>query len=83
MCFGGTRHFGDAPSDFGTCDDQLGLTVIIRLGRIERFEEGIHIMTINGLDIEAIGFEAFARVFTLRHICHRIQCDVVGIVNED
>ena len=80
--FRGAGDFGDAFSDERLRDDELRLT-----GRglriFKRCEECAEIVAINRLNAPLDRLETLRRIFALRGVRHRIECHVVGVVNED
>ena len=63
---------GDAFADQGLGDDQLRLAAAGGLGALECRIKGIHLVTIDGLHVEADGLEALGRIFTLGGLGHGI-----------
>jgi hypothetical protein len=76
-------HFRNAFSDQRLRHNHLRLAVIAFLRRIERVEKRLHILAVNLLDIETVGFEAFPGVLALRNLGHGIKRDGVVVVNEN
>ena len=50
---------------------------------LERGVERFKIVAVDGMHVIPIGSKAFPGVFALRHLGHRIEGDVVRIVNQD
>jgi hypothetical protein len=63
--------------------DQLWFSVAIRFGTGNGGVEGVEIVTIDLHRVPAEGFEALAGIVALRHHRHRVESDIVGIINQD
>ena len=76
-------HFRDAFPDQGMGDDHLRFPVVALLCDMERVEEGLHVLAVDFLHVEAISAEARAGVFALRFLRHRVEGNGVGVVDQD
>ena len=83
MTCGRSRDLRNALADDRLGLDQLRLAVAVRLRRGDRSMEGVEIMTIDLHRVPAEGLETLAGVVALRHFGHRVEGDVVGIIDED
>lgn len=83
MALGGAFNAGDALTDDGFGDDELGLAVFGRLGGFHRFRDGFQVVSIDLAHVPAQGFIHGAGVGKLGAFCGGVQRDVVGVVNED
>ena len=83
MCLAGSRDFRNAFSDQRLRHDHLRLSVVALLRGLERIEKRLHVVSVDLLDLEAVGFETLPSVFALGHVCHCIERDSVVVVNED
>ena len=83
VALGGALHFGDAFANNGFCDDELRFPALAPLGPVEGLEDGGEIVPIDGLHIPRDRLEALRHTLALRLDRHRIEGDVVGVVNED
>src|SRR2546423_15413799 len=64
-------------------DDQLRFAVVVFLRVVERVEKGLHVLAVDFLGIESVSLEPRGGVFALRRSCWSVECDGVGIVNQD
>ena len=83
MALGGAGHFGDAFADDGFGDDHLGPAVVVGLGFFQRHGEDRQIVAIHRHGIPTLGHEELFGIFALRDRGHRVERDIVGIINED
>ncbi len=75
--------FRDALADCSLRDDDRWLAVVVGLGVSDRFLDRSQIVAVNGDRIPALGDEIRFGIFALRLCCHRVECDVVGVIDED
>ena len=80
---GGAGDFRDAFPDQRLRDDHLRLAVVALLGLVQRAQERGHVVAIDGLHVPAERLKALAGVLALRRVRHRVERDVVRIVDED
>ena len=64
-------------------DDELRFPVITLLRNVERIEKLRHVLPVDFLDVESVGFETRAGIFALRRLRHRVERDRVRIVNQN
>ena len=83
MCLVGACNFGDAFADKRVRNDELRFPVIAPLRHVKCIEKLSHVVAIDFLNIEAVCFHSFARVFALRFLRRGIERDCVRIVNEN
>jgi hypothetical protein len=83
MPFGGSGHLRDSPGDFGFGFDELRLARGGMLRFLKRRQKGSHVVTIHPLHVESIGLVALAGILALGFAGHGVECDVVGIVDND
>src|SRR5260370_41567102 len=75
--------FRNAFADEGVRDDKLWSSIISLLCDIQRVEKLLHVVAIDLLDVESVRFESHAAIFALRLLRCRVECDGIGIVDED
>jgi hypothetical protein len=80
----GSRHLGNALANQGVCQDEAWLAAL------RSPSAGQHVVDLHEIvslvevqNFVAVGFEALGSVFTLRLDGHRVQRDVVGVVDQD
>ena len=64
--FVSARHFGNSFADQSMRDNELRFAVIAAPCDIERIKKFSHVMTIDLLDIKAVGLHPFAGILALR-----------------
>ena len=77
MTLGCACHFGDAATDLGLGDDELGLAVVVAFRIRKGFRDDVQIVAIDRDDIEAVSFITLCRVFALRDVGHRIESHII------
>ena len=60
-----------------------GLPLPAFFARSNAAEEGLHLVPVDGLHVEADGLEALGRVLALRLLRHRVERHGVRVVDED
>ena len=60
-----------------------GLPLSRSFRHVQRIEKLLHVLAVDFLDIEAVGLEAFAGVFALGCLRHRVERDGIRIVDQD
>ena len=81
--FRGPFHLRNSFSDKRVRNDELRFPVVTLLRDIERIEKLRHVLAVYFLHIESVSFETRAGVFALCHLCHGVERDGVGIVNQN
>ena len=82
VCFARSRHLGDPFPDERFCHDQLRLASP-RLRFVVSPQELLHVLPVHLLHVPPIGFITGDGVFALREQGHRVEGDIVRVVNED
>jgi len=80
---GGAFHLRDAFSNQGFAGDELGMAVSGGLGLFEHVGKDLHVLGVDLIGFETVGFEALAGVLALRFGGHGIESDAVVVVEED
>ena len=75
--------FWDALADSGLGDDDLGLTVIVGFSLGDSVVNRSEIMTVDGHSVPTLRSEVGLRVLALSLVGHRVESDIVGIVDQD
>src|SRR5882724_7631522 len=83
MRFVGALDFRDAFTDERVRNDELRFAVIAFLRDLEGVEKLLHVLAIDLLDVESVRFESRASIFALRLLRCRVECDGIGVVDED
>src|SRR5882724_5079849 len=83
MRFVGALDFRDAFTDERVRNDELRFAVIAFLRDLEGVEKLLHVLAVDLLDVESVRFESRAGIFALRLLRCRVECDGIGIVDED
>src|ERR1700738_161074 len=73
----GPGHFRYPFPDQSVRDDKLRLSVIALLSDVEGVEKSLHVVALDFLDIESVGFEPGTGVFALRVLGRSIERDRV------
>ena len=79
----GALHLGDPLCDDCLHEDELGLAALRLFRPVERLQERRHVVAVHRLDVPSDRPEPEGRVLALRHIGHRVERDVVRVVEED
>ena len=79
----GAFDFRDALADGGLGDDDLWLSVIAGLSLGNSFADRSKIMTVDAHSVPTLRGEVGLRVLALGLLCHRVESDIVGIVDQD
>ena len=77
------RNFRNAFPNQRVHNDEFRFAVVILFRVVQRIKKRLHVLPVDFLDIEAVRLEAGARVFALRRSCRRVECDRIGIVDEN
>src|ERR1044071_5953797 len=72
-----------ALADDGLRDDELRLSALGLLRLVEGLQENRQVMAVDRLHVPADGLETRGGVFALRLVRHRVERDVVRVVDED
>ena len=64
-------------------NDELRPAVIALLRVVEGVEKRLHVVAVDLLNVESIGFESRSGVFALRHLRRGVERDRVAIVNQN
>ena len=83
VAFGGALDFGDAFADDRLRDDELRFFGLGFFGLVVGLQDRSEIVAVDGLHVPADRLEALCGVFALRLIRHRVEGDVVGVVDEN
>ena len=78
-----SSHLRDALGDGGLGDDELGLPALGLLGLVDGLKNDGEVVTVDSLHIPFKGLEALGGVLALRLVSHRIESDVIRVVDED
>ena len=78
-----SRDFRNAFSDHRFRHDHLRLAVVAFLRRVQGVEKSLHVVAVDFLNIETVGFETFPGVLALRDVRHRVERDRVVVVNQN
>mmetsp|Transcript_6241 Transcript_6241/g.17866 ORF Transcript_6241/g.17866 Transcript_6241/m.17866 type:complete len:427 (-) Transcript_6241:200-1480(-) len=79
----GTLGFFHTLSDDGVALDELGLAVVVGLGKSDGFLDGIKVVSINVEHFPSVGFISLQDVFGLGIFGHLVKSDFVGVVKDD
>ncbi len=79
----GPLDFRDAFTDERVRDDELRFAIIALLRDLKGVEKLLHVLAVDLLDVESVRFESRAGIFALRLLRCRVECDGIGIVDED
>ena len=83
MRLGGAGYFWDTFSNQSVCDDKLRLSVITPCRDFDGVKKLLHVLSINLLNIKAVGLETSSSIFALSHSGHRIKSDRIAVVDQD
>ena len=83
MCFIRSSDFRNSFPNQGVGDDEFRFAVVVLLGAPQCVEKGLHVLAVNFLNVEPVGFEARAGVFALGRFRRRVERDRVAIVNQN
>ena len=83
MGFRRPLDFGNPFPRNGVNDDELRFPVVALFRDVTGIEKFLHVVALNFLHIESVGRITSSRVFALRLLCHGIERDGVGIVNQN
>ena len=78
----GSLDLGDAFADHGAAHDHVRLT-LGRLGLVKGSKDFIHVVTVDLLNVPAIGLVTGRNILALAHVEHGVKGHVVGIKEED
>ena len=75
--------FRDTFADSGLSDDDLRLSIIVGLSLGDSITDRSEIMTVDGHSVPTLRGKVGLCILALSLVCHRVESDIVGIVDQN